>query len=174
MIRTLPKELEKFFDSKNITATDPVEFVIACARACVGINEVGGNNRGRMVELFQAVVRTPVGSPWCVDFIQAIVAYVELKLGIKSPVPSTDACLVLLKYGQIKKTGDIGDIIVWEMPNGGRHCGLIVGQNATRWTTIEGNTSSAGFNRDGDGVFIKNRIRGGHDTFKEAGFLRTF
>ena len=39
------------------------------AKRWVGVTEVGGNNRGQVVEIFQkAVGGVANGQPWCMDF----------------------------------------------------------------------------------------------------------
>lgn len=180
-MRILPPALKIYFDSKIPDAAErsPTELLCEVAVACVGVSEVGGDNRGPVVELFQATVAKPVMQPWCLDFIQACIAYVEDTKRIKSALSATQLCAELWETApqaaKLEKP-ERGDIILWRKGDTRTgHCGLVLGQDSLRYQTVEGNTSdSFGIDRNGDGVYSKNRAKGGSKTFVEVGFLRVF
>lgn len=178
-VRHLPQALKDYLDSKSIPVSHPSEMLALTAIACIGITESGGDNKGLLVELFQSVVSRPLGQSWCLDFIQACVAYVETVTGVASPLPSTELCLAL--WNDSKDTLAVstpirGDIIIWQLGNTIHgHTGLILRSDASHYQTIEGNTSdSEGIDRNGDGVYQKNRSKIGSVTFRIEGFLRPF
>lgn len=178
-MRHLPALLKAHFDSNLMKDGTPTEFLIEAAASCIGITEVGGDNKGPWVELFQATVSRPQGQSWCLDFLQACIAYVELSFGIQSPLPATELCLDL--WNQSKNYHSVipprpGDLILWQFGDTLHgHVGLILGEDSLRYKTVEGNTSdSIGIDANGDGVYLKYRAKGGSKTFHQLGFLRAF
>lgn len=180
MTRVLPPALKDFFAARVAYAgQSPTELLLLAARACLGVKEEGGDNCGPVVELFQSVVSKPCGQSWCLDFLQACIAYVEAATGLESALPGTQ--LVVDLWNQSKAYHAVspprpGDLILWRFGQSIHgHTGLIVGQDSLRYHTIEGNTSdSVGIDREGDGVYPKSRAKGGSASFVEMGFLRPF
>lgn len=181
-MRHLPPQLKTFLDQKLLgllLPDDPAALLVQVARCCVGVTEQGGDNHGPLVEAFQSAVGSPMGQSWCMDFVQACIAYVEARLGVQSPVAPGEHCLTVWERSKAicgVSSPIPGDVIVWEhgdTQNG--HTGIIVSFDSLRYLTIEGNTSDAAeINREGDGVYQKFRAKGGSKTFKEVGFLRVF
>lgn len=179
-MRQCPDVLVEYLDAKIVTPnTSPVILLLQTAQACVGITEVGGDNKGPMVEAFQSSVGTPEAQSWCMDFVQALVAYVELKCGIQSMLPVSEGVLPLwdMAHEDLSPISPSpGDLILWQLgatPHG--HCGIVTGMDPSHYFTIEGNTSSAKeIDRNGDGVYSKTRLKGGSVTFRQVGFLRAF
>lgn len=180
MIRNIPPALKEHFDAalQGKIILDANAMLVAVASSCIGVIEVGGDNRGPLVELFQGTLTTPWGEPWCLDFIQACVAYVEAVKGIKSPLPATESVLTLWNNSQQWRTAPatLGDLILWRLGDTmSGHSGIVTGSDSLLWWTIEGNTSdSTDINRNGDGVYAKKRAKGGTKTFTELGFLTCF
>lgn len=183
MPRSLPLALKEHFDSlisgEAVAMNDPAGLLCLVALSCVGVKEVGGDNRGPMVELFQSVVSSPKGQSWCADFVQSCIAYVEAVKGVQSPL--TDADFVLKLWDDNRAYHAVtpprrGDLILWRFGDTIQgHCGIVLGGDSLRYQTVEGNTSdSTGIDRNGDGVYPKNRAKGGSSTFRELGFLRAF
>lgn len=179
-MRVLPDALKSFLDSKvDASLSDPTAIFMAAAQACEGVHNEGGNDRGPMVELFQSVVGKPCRQPWCLDFVQGMLAYAEARTGRASALPATELCMAMWNQG--KGYGAVfsprpGDIILWRFgATIEGHCGIILSSDSLRYRTIEGNTSDTQeIERLGDGVWRKNRARGGSKTFVELGFLRPF
>lgn len=176
-MRQLPQELKEFLDSRipaDERQIEPAQLLLKAAAVCIGIT-----NESPMVDLFRSVVAKPQKEAWCVDFMQACIAYVESTLSIVSLLPATESAYELWQRGKIYSAispPKPGDIIVWQLGNTMRgHCGMLTGQNSLLYFTIEGNTSEqVGIDRDGGGVYAKKRTKGGTLTFTELGFLRCF
>lgn len=187
-MRKLSNELITYFDSQidpnslGVIGLTPTELLMHVAEACVGVHEEGGDNQGSTVQLFQSVISAPQRQSWCMDFVQACIAYVEYRMNVGSPLAATELCLDLWnKSSRFRSVSEpkTGDIIIWQLGNTEHgHTGFIV-KPATILNplhqTIEGNTSdSSELNANGDGVYNKFRSKGGSVTFREMGFLRVF
>lgn len=159
-------------------AKKPEKFLVAAALLMVGIKEVG-DNKGPLIEAFQKVTAAPNGSPWCLSFIQALIAFTEKELGLKSPLPNIAGVFDLWNTAPREcrlALPEPGSIALWKRvgsPAG--HCGLVLGAHNISFATVEGNTSnSIHIDREGDGVFFKIRPRGGLGAMVELGFLKIF
>lgn len=74
---------------KAIENKDARKLLVYAAEACVGQKEEGGDNHGHFVELCQRTVNNKTeGEPWCMGFVQSMIAYVESTLGVESPIIS--------------------------------------------------------------------------------------
>ena len=149
-----------------IANKDARNLFIYAAEACVGIKEEGGNNKGLyVVELQKTVDNKASQEPWCMGAVQTWLAYVEKKLGVKSPVADTEHCMTAFRKtplsSRVKAIPAPGAIIIWR--NGktdSGHTGVMLdfqGKNK-KMETVEGNTGS-GSMRDGDGIYIKQRSK---------------
>ena len=150
------------------------EFLISAAATYVGLKEAGGNNRGKMVELFLAGVRQPPGQPWCAAFVHHVGFWSHFDYEEKKsswPLPATASCYVL---GAFAGTRQVlvqeplpGDVFL--QYNAGlrrfAHTGIVVRVDEVRetagerWyecTTIEGNTNEGG-SAEGEGVYCRVR-----------------
>lgn len=155
-----------------------------------GITERGGDNKGQVVELFQAIIGGAVQEAWCVSFIQYCLRqvddlYDQCGLGIqpRSMMPRTESVVMLWKMTPLGSRCEPfpGCIVLWEHYKNGRktglgHAGLVirVENQAQRMTTIEGNTSPASkiIQREGDGVYQKERPIGDVGDMRLLGFLK--
>lgn len=191
MPRALDPRLKAFLDAKVAVAAHdhlgvlaPWQYLVMAAHSCLGVIEEGGDNKGAMVELFQSTCGTPQGQAWCLDFVQSMLAWVEQMTGLKSPLNASEGVVPFwLGSPPVCRVTwpQPGDIVCYEFGTTGLgHCGIVIGnveQTATLkvWQTIEGNTGPSGIiEREGDGVYLKSRKRGGSDSFRELGFLRPF
>lgn len=178
--RNLPVNLKVFWDSAQFDpALSPTALLLGVAQACVGVKEEGGDNRGALVDLFETTTGDPLGVSWCLDYLQACIAYVELTKGFMSPLPTTGSVLDLWNHAKnysAVSPPKPGDLILWRFGTTlTGHCGLITGMDSLRYQTVEGNThDSTEIDRDGDGVYARSRAKGGSKTFVELGFLRCF
>jgi hypothetical protein len=139
------------------------------ARRWIGITEMGGDNRGQVVELFQRTVGIPPGSPWCLAFVQYCIAQVDRTcLIVTEGVPKTSkmapgaGCLAV--WGSTdpayrSNIPTVGSIVIWKHTGSGEgHAGIVQGvlPDGTGFYTIEGNTSpGGGVIRNGEGVYAK-------------------
>ena len=155
------------------------------AQRWVGLKEVGGNNRGQVVEMFQkAVDGKASGEAWCLAFVQFCIQMVDKEYDFvrqmkasKAAVFGTEHCLTLWNKsgeGQKKKSPEVGTIVLWRHGDtASGHAGVVteVLQNG-QFKTVEGNTGDgAGVVREGDGVFERIRSVNGAGTMKVLGFI---
>ncbi len=125
---------------------------------CVGIREVGGNNRGKDIDR----ILSPLGLrgvAWC----QALQYYCFYVTGEAIPIKKTAGSQDC--FNDAKKRGKplpyrirIDALLFWRVVNGWQgHSARVVKVMKMGWVeTIEGNTGN-GNQRDGDGVYRKKR-----------------
>jgi hypothetical protein len=159
----------------------------AGALANVGVVEVG-ENRGKWVEMYQAAVGIPPGSPWCAAFVRFRFEKSAEKLDKELPegfpdsgwVPSYEAWakreglwIPVATARQSPTVARPGDLCCFWFAASNRcaHIGIVVEAGTeSGFVSVEGNTGpdkGSGVERDGDGVYRKRRrwsalgIRGG-------------
>lgn len=176
--RFLSVVLKDFLDANLSTGTiEPLSCFLEAANACVGIMEEGGDNHGKMVEAFQATIGGAHGQPWCLSFIQSMIAYVEDRFNVTSNLVLTELCLKLLDDTNISDRftdPKTGDIVIWQYGETAKgHCGIVIKSDYKVINTIEGNTSPSVFvDREGDGVYQKTRSITGTSNMHVVGFIR--
>lgn len=153
----------------------------------VGVQEENGNNKGQIVELFQNAVFLDPGQPWCAAFIIYCLDRVKAQAGCldmdapRSKIKRTGHVLTMWEQttGANRVSGqDVlpGDLMLWRLRGtDSGHVGLVVSNTWAKgsYGTIEGNTGPGpDVDRDGDGVFCKNRLSGGYGTMEVLGWLR--
>jgi hypothetical protein len=162
-------------------------YVAECNR-WLGVTEIGGNNKGQLVELFQRSVSIAKGDPWCAAFVFFCLDAVEKQAKVLDPnYPRSNAfksghCLTIWNRTPESKrvTGKDavpGDLVVWNKRGTTQgHIGVLLKNNHNgTFQSIEGNTSNSdGFDRDGGGVYLKNRLIGGYGVNDLLGFIRVF
>lgn len=190
---------------KAIKDKDARSLLIYAAEACVGELEQGGDNHGTFVELCQKTVDDRAnGESWCMGFVQSMIAYVETKLSIISPIASDENCLQVWELTPesqiVENIPKKGAIIIWCHTDtstkksinpqtakrkfkysGKGHTGFVIEYDfdsaVKTMTTVEGNTNKLG-SSNGDGVFKKtnrNKIKEkGKDSLEVVGFLIPF
>jgi hypothetical protein len=153
----------------------------------VGVQEENGDNKGQLVEIFQRAVTLEPGMPWCAAFV----------IYCLDRVKAQASCLdMYAPASKIYRTGHVltmwnnspignrvsganvmpGDLMLWQL-NGSDagHVGIVLSNNTSKgsFQTIEGNTGpGVEVERNGDGVFIKNRLSDGYGTMQVLGWLR--
>ena len=132
-----------------------------------GTTEVGANNRGKLIDLWNTEAGAPLGSPWCASFAY----HVLRQSGFTKKIVGAASCNNLVKYGQKHKLivtePQAGDLVVfaWDHVNPEfDHVGVIefVKRTTTSSTlgkihtlqTIEGNTKAL---HGRNGVFRRTR-----------------
>lgn len=155
------------------------------AESCVGIREVGGNNKGPMVELIQKTVDGQASrEAWCMAFVQTMIAYVEEKLDIASGIYASEHCMTTWRKTpeifRVKYRPLPGAIAIWKHGNtDSGHTGFMCEWLSKSMHMVEGNTES-GINpagkveRDGGGVYSTNRDQKQNGDMKVVGFLKPF
>lgn len=167
-----------------IKALSPTAALILFDKAMNGIQEEGGQNRGRLVE--QIIASTPggaAGQPWCMFKNQAALACVEYTHALISPIPVSGWTAFVMSDARGKAheatfiTVRPGDWPIWGVE------GTTSGHTGCIWDMIPGVVMSVGegntdlgdsVNREGDGCYM--RLRPFHDIgkFKLLGFVRPF
>jgi hypothetical protein len=140
--------------------------LVLVAQCMVGIREVGGNNTGPLVRLIQETVGRSNREAWCMAFVQTCIAYVEVKLDIKSPLIATEHCTTLWNATpatlRVKRVPAPGAIPIYNYPpSSNGHTGIFYRRNRLSDWNIEGNTESGlvggVIERDGGGVYDTRR-----------------
>jgi hypothetical protein len=162
------------------------------ANRWVGTLEVGGDNSGQLVELFQKSVDGKAQKEaWCLSFIFYCIDKVDktfnelfLQSGGHSPLPRGKHVLTLWNnspqdYRIITPTP--GCIMLWQFYKNGKpttsgHAEIVTQVLADgHLSTIGGNTSDgSGVNRDGDGVYARRRSQNGSTDMKVLGYLKVW
>ena len=145
---------------------------------------MGGNNKGPMVSLIQKTVDGQATSEaWCMAFVETCLAYVEKKLGVVSPIYSSEHCLTVWaktpKAQRVKLIPLPGAIIIWQHgTTESGHTGLVSEYRGKTMEAIEGNTEAGivggKVESDGGGVYITERNTTGTGKMKVVGYLKPF
>ncbi|NJS09877.1 MAG: CHAP domain-containing protein [Microcoleus sp. CSU_2_2] len=180
------------FDTNNATGSipappntstplsDPAQKLLNVARSYIGVREQGGNNRGRQVEEFQKAIGGAAAEPWCMSFAQYCIKAAESETQANSQVPESEHCLTVWNGSpsQLRRSRpEPGSLVIWRHGNStSGHVGIVEAVNSDgTFTTIEGNTSdSSGINREGNGVYRKQRDMDGEGNMRVVGFLKVF
>lgn len=150
----------------------PQEELPKIAARYLGIEEMGGDNRGPLVEAFQkAVDGKAQGEPWCAAFV----AYCIQETGVPHTLKLSEHVLTLWKsnpHAQRKEPAP-GLVVCWQKQGTTLgHAGIVEDVDGFNFTTLEGNTSGgAGLDRNGDTVARKARSLGNTGSFQLLGFL---
>lgn len=134
------------------------QLIIDFAKYQIGYTE-GRNNSNQYSQFFNANNR-----PWCGDFV----SWCARQAGIpENVIPSSayvpDFVTFYTSRSRFKRRGtytpQMGDLIVFDFNGNGSgdHIGLVESIQGSYVYTIEGNTSKAGENANGDGVWRKGR-----------------
>ena len=166
---------------------------LACfeAQKWIGIKEVGGPNRGQIVEIFQrAIDGKAQGEPWCAAFVGFVLKTVEdtfQALEIEAqPCALTLSEHVMTMWAKApadKKLSkpEVGSLVVWQMyskegkATGSGHIGLVTRLIGEKFETVEGNTNDGlGVEREGVGVFKRVRSHVVSGPMRVMGYLRAW
>lgn len=175
-MRQINPSLKAVIDSNVDVTLPPAQLLIAAANSMLGVTE---DSAMQTVDWIRSTVAKPWSEPWCADFVQTCIAYVEAVKGIQSQVAVSESVLDMwTKTTSHTAIPAVGDVIIWRLGQTQEgHCGIITNIDTLLYSTIEGNTSDSSLpeiDRTGRGVFAKKRAKGGTKTFTEVGFLRCF
>jgi len=169
---------------------NPKEGALAwLAEQFVGVTETKTNG-GAMIEKFQrAVDGVASGEPWCVCFVQHCVKQIDelFDRALVTYPPSSHNVLFGTEWtiglwestpkAQRRLVPTPGCIVVWQHDSNKMqgHCGIITGvfmepTGGVSLRTVEGNTGAVN-QRDGDGVWQKQRVLGNIPGFTRLGYL---
>lgn len=158
----------------------------------VGTKEIGGNNSGQLVELFQkAADGRAVKEAWCMAFVQYCLknsveyfnlAHPLVANGLANALFVSEHCMTVWNktpVTQRRLKPARGLIAIWNhagTTNG--HTEICVGgllPDGIYFPTIGGNTGpGVGVVREGDGVWARKRNINGEGTMKLVGFIDPF
>jgi len=172
--------------------------VVSVASKYTYVREATGHNDGPEIKRWLGYLGLPQGNPYCAAFVVGG-CYKEASdtLRITQPLPKTARVSTLysaakknpykfkivssvrVKQG-IEKLAP-ADVVIWshnKLPgnsNWNGHTGVVLTQTGNNaFTTVEANTSSGnkGSQREGDGVFMRERTLGIGTKFPVEGFIR--
>lgn len=172
--------------------TSKQQALIDLATSFVGIHEVGGDNDGPMVRMFQSAIGKAEKEPWCVSFVQFCAREIDRELGGKPTglfaTESSQMLWINTPYSFRTAKPEPGCVVVWtkysnDLPLSIGHVGIVKEVTDDGFMlTIEANTSPQSDlnqvvrNSDGteaDGVYLKRRpvvMTSGY--MRITGFLR--
>lgn len=192
-MRQIDRKLVLFFEAKlknnsmyaeALKNKDARLLYMLANQACVGVREVGGNNKGAMVELLQETLGSAESEAWCMSAQQSCLAFAEVKTGIKSPIFDSEHCMTVWnktpKAQRVKLFPLAGAMIIWVHGKGpAGHTGCLESTDGKTMFTYEGNTN-AGLDakgsvaREGGGFYRNARSFTGSGSMKVVGFLKPF
>lgn len=161
------------------------EEVVKTAKKYLHVSETDGPNRSPEIDKFHDYAGLPYGNPWCLMFVNYMWKETLDPYGY-APYTRTARVSAFYKYAlkhkylyQVKfdkalaygaQEAEPGDMVVWlknyndniivNDGNPSGHVGFVIEElEPGKFKTIEGNTSAgnSGSQRDGDGVFIRER-----------------
>ena len=133
------------------------DYVLECARQCLGMGEKGGNNRGPDIDRFRRgrKLKPGQGGAWCASFCSFILeeswahfygfpcwSWLDKKRQARMPVKRTANAKKLAN--RIAKAGCFvfepspGDFVLWKR-KGGHHIGIVSKVRPGEFYSIEGN-----------------------------------
>lgn len=143
------------------------------AKTQLFVREKTGHNDGKEVEAYLKLLGLPKGYPWCMAFVYWCFSEAAKQLDVLNPVPKTAGvmdCYSKAK-GKYLVTGEPepGDQFIMDFGKGNGHTGLVEDNRKPKVYTVEGNTAAdptyAGEDRDGNGIFERNRSISGIKAF---------
>jgi hypothetical protein len=160
------------------------------AQRWIGVKEVGGDNSGQLVEMFQRSVDGKAQrEAWCLSFIFYCIKQTDLladSLFLQSLQPTTlkptKHCMTLFRSSKnnLLKTPEVGCIMLWEFVKKGKptdqgHAEVVIEVHKDHVVTVGGNTSDGtGVNREGDGVYRRVRSVLGSPSMAVRGYLKVW
>jgi len=181
MVEYLDFHLEINGNAKDaIEKRDARRLFLYAAQACVGVREAKENNTGPVVELMQETIGRAERESWCMAFVQTCLAYVEQKMGVKSPIFASEHCLTVWnetpQVQRVRIRPLAGAIVIWQHGNTQNgHTGIVSEWRDHSFEAVEGNTERGkDLVRDGGGVYVTDRDIVGNGSLKIIGYLKPF
>ena len=113
------------------------------ARRHIGVKEIAGNNRGKLIDQWNLASHCPLGSAWCGNFMNAC-----LRAAGFENQPWLAACRVIETHARAGQGGwqwiasnpRPGDLILFTIDGAANHVGMVESVSGSQVITIEGNT----------------------------------
>lgn len=134
--------------------------VVRRAMADIGIEETGVKNRSPYIDELLKAAGTVVGQPWCAAAVRQWFA----DAGARVPLRDAASCDAWVGFARglgcwhPVASGYVplpGDAVVYGVPGDANHIGVLVRTTTRGGRAVEGNTSYAGFEREGIAVDYK-------------------
>jgi len=160
-------------------------FLIREAQKWIGIKEVGGDNKGQLIEMWQrSVDQKAQGESWCMAFALSQIIWID-RLFFETTgdtsftrIFKSEHCMTVWHKTPKDLRSDVpvpGSIAIWNHKGTSLgHTGIVteILPSQRKFNCVEGNTGPGdGLIRDGDGVFEKSRTMDGNGTMQLLGFL---
>jgi hypothetical protein len=127
----------------------------------IAIAEVGTIEEGDNLTKYGKFTKAD-GLPWCGSFCNWVLAQAGVK--VHSVVSTAVGAHKFKEISRWSETPILGDLAFMDFPHDGvdriSHIGIVIGINGKTITTVEGNTSGSGDQRNGGMVMIKERTIG--------------
>lgn len=150
----------------------------------LGVQEVGGNNKGQVVSIFQRHLGGAHEEPWCMSFVQYCCFWVDsMDAAFRSQKAKghklfkSEHCLTVWNKSPRECRSEApmpGSVVIWQYgASSAGHTGIVVDVDGDVFTTVEANTgdNSKRVVREGDGVYKKVRPLKSIGKMKIKGFL---
>lgn len=185
MVQYLDKKLEKNgLAQEAIKSKNPRALMVQAAASCVGIKEATGRNDGEMVKLIQETVGGASGEAWCMALVQTLIAYAEVKTGVKSPVVVSELCYNVWhktpKSQRVKILPLAGAIAIWnDTGKTTGHTEIVLSADGKTMQCIGGNTGGTTkpgepIQANGNGCYYTTRPMKGTAKRALLGFIKPF
>lgn len=122
-----------------------------------------GSNRSPKIDIWNQAVGVPLGSPWCMSFVYAMVSQAANELGVPNTLYRTGSCTEqyhqCIADGIVMASPQAGDVFLvkGKKPGVFVHTGFVAKVNTDGTVqTVEGNTNDSG-SPEGYGVFRRSR-----------------
>jgi hypothetical protein len=134
--------------------------IVRRAMADIGIEETGVKNRSPYIDALLTAAGTAVGQPWCAAAVRQWYA----DAGAAVPPHSAASCDVWVAWATQRGcwrpvasgyAPQPGDAVVYGVPGDANHIVVVARTTARGGRSVEGNTSYAGFEREGIAVDFK-------------------
>lgn len=140
------------------------------AQRWLGIQEIGGNNRGQVIRMFQRTIGKAQNEPWCMSFVQycccmvdTVYAILQERQVITHQLYPSELCSRVWERTSKScrlEAPEPGCVVIWQYhATSAGHTGIVTHVDKSIITTVEGNTGDLTKRvvREGDGVFRKRR-----------------
>lgn len=150
----------RWLDQMPLTQPELRKAIVRRAMADIGIEETGVANRSPYIDALLTAAGTAVGQPWCAAAVRQWYA----DAGASVPPKGAASCDVWVAWATKRgrwfpvSSGYVpqpGDAVVYGVPGDANHIGVLVRATTRGGRAVEGNTSYAGFEREGIAVDYK-------------------
>lgn len=155
-------------------------YLVSYAKRYDGIVETTPNRGPEIDQMKISTLGKVDDNPWCAVFAWYCIKQTEIATQTKCQLRMSALVQNVWSLNPVDYrvvSPQPGDLILWNFAGtSAGHMGIVIDFPVSgRVNTIEGNTSPAkSIDREGDGVYIKNRSLTGSTTMRVMGFLRPF